>query len=215
MPRFRKPKFPATTPPSPGEVQNLTSKKKSKSLVATSAAIALSIGSPSPDSRGASSNDTTVRQRGMDWQAAYGAARMAVEIAKESSDMFLPLKAVVGAMFILIKNYDASVSFLRTEHLLILCLFPLQQTADNMDQVKEIEQRVQSLSSVLASPVGEDDHAEKGRRAELQRFVLAQMYSGLLILHPGSSMELSRSSNHFPKNMCFLGSYATSIMPKA
>ena len=112
MPRFRKPKFPATTPPSPGEVQNLTSKKKSKSLVAMSAAIALSIGSPSPDSRGTSSDDTTVRQGNTDWQAAYGAARMAVEIAKETSDAFPPLKAVVGAISVLIKNYDVSVSFL-------------------------------------------------------------------------------------------------------
>ena len=41
-----------------------------------------------------------------------------------------------------------------------------------MDKVRDIEQRVQSLSSVLASPVGEGDCAEKGRRAELKRFVL-------------------------------------------
>jgi len=33
---------------------------------------------------------------------------MAVEIAKESSDMFLPLKAVVGALTILLKNYDVN-----------------------------------------------------------------------------------------------------------
>ena len=31
---------------------------------------------------------------------------MAVEVTKESSDMFLPLKAVVGALSVLIKNYD-------------------------------------------------------------------------------------------------------------
>ena len=31
---------------------------------------------------------------------------MTVEIAKESSDMFLPLKAVAGALAVLIKNYD-------------------------------------------------------------------------------------------------------------
>lgn len=42
------------------------------------------------------------------WKTAYGAARMAVDIAKESSDMFLPLKAVVGALSVLIKNYDVS-----------------------------------------------------------------------------------------------------------
>lgn len=42
------------------------------------------------------------------WKTAYGAARMAVEIANASSDMFLPLKAVVGALSVLIKNYDVS-----------------------------------------------------------------------------------------------------------
>jgi hypothetical protein len=36
---------------------------------------------------------------------------MAVEIAKESSDMFLPLKAVVAAMSALVRNYDVSVLF--------------------------------------------------------------------------------------------------------
>jgi len=33
---------------------------------------------------------------------------MVVDVAKESSDMFLPLKAVVGALSVLIKNYDVS-----------------------------------------------------------------------------------------------------------
>ena len=40
---------------------------------------------------------------------------------------------------------------------------------------------MQSLSGVLASPVDEDDHAEKARRMELRRFVLARMYPNLLI----------------------------------
>ena len=38
--------------------------------------------------------------------------------------------------------------------------------------MKEVERRVESLSGMLISPVGEDDDAEKGRRAELWRFVL-------------------------------------------
>ena len=57
-----------------------------------------------------------------------------------------------------------------TERLLILC--PLQQTSDNAKGLKDIERRVQSLSGVLASPVGKDDYAENGRRVELRRFVL-------------------------------------------
>ena len=42
------------------------------------------------------------------WKTAYGAARIAIETVNESSDLFLPLKAVAGALLILIKNYDVS-----------------------------------------------------------------------------------------------------------
>ena len=107
----------------------------------------------------------------MGWQAAYGAARVAVEIAKESSDMFLPLKAVAGALSVLIKNYDVSVSCCGPNIPSYFPCFPPQQTSDNADNLKEIERRVRSLSSVLASPISEDDYAEKGRRMELQMFV--------------------------------------------
>ena len=51
---------------------------------------------------------------------------MAVEIAKESSDLLSPLKAVSGALFVLIKSYDVSVPLCSEfEHPLILCLSPL------------------------------------------------------------------------------------------
>ena len=121
MPRFRKPKPSVAAPPSPTEVQKFTSKREPRSLVASSTAIALSIISPFS---GTSSDGTTVQGRDTGWQTAYGAARMAVEIAKESSDMFPPLKAVVGAMSALIRNYDVSVSYSSTENFLIIFLFP-------------------------------------------------------------------------------------------
>lgn len=47
--------------------------------------------------------------------------------------------------------------------------------------MKDIERRVHLLSGVLASPVHEDDYAEKARRVELQRFVLLKMRVNLLI----------------------------------
>jgi len=56
-------------------------------------------------------------------QTAYSAVRMAVDVVKESSDMFLPLKAVTGAMSALMKNYDVSPACSRAEDILILCLF--------------------------------------------------------------------------------------------
>ena len=178
MPRFLKSKrlaeIPAPSPTSPADlVRDLTSRRDSGALAASSTAIALSIRSAFSDTRDAPSDSVTARGRNTGWETAYAAVRMAVETAKESSDLCLPLKAVVGAISILMKNYDVSAPCLRTEHILILHPFPLQQTSDNVDGVKGIKRRVQSLSSVLASPVGEDDYTEKGRRAELRRSVLS------------------------------------------
>ena len=46
---------------------------------------------------------------------------MAIEITKESSDMFLPLKAVVGALSVLIRNYDVSLIPVAKPGILIVC----------------------------------------------------------------------------------------------
>ena len=119
MRRFRKKFSPATPttdpPPTSPIVEYLKQElatfhprvKDQRALAASSSAIALSIASPtcSPvddalDEPGSSKESS--------WKTAYGAARMAVEIANASSDMFLPLKAVVGALSVLIKNYDVS-----------------------------------------------------------------------------------------------------------
>lgn len=115
MPRFFKSKRPAdvsvSTPTSPAElIQNLSSQRGPKALAASSTAIALSIGSAFYDTPGTSIDGDTVRKRDAIWQTAYSAAKMALEVAKESSDMFLPLKAVTGAMSVLIKSYDVGVS---------------------------------------------------------------------------------------------------------
>jgi hypothetical protein len=115
MPLFRRPKPPADIPspsptPPPELVQQLTSQKNIRALAASSTAVALPFGSPFHSTLNTSGDGTTIRGRDTGWQAAYAAARMAVEITKESSDMFLPLKAVVGAMSVLIKNYDVSAS---------------------------------------------------------------------------------------------------------
>jgi len=101
------------TPTSPADlVQDLTSQRDSMALAATSAAIALSIGSAFSGTRDTSSSGATVQGGDTGWQTAYDAIRMAVETIKESSDLFLPLKAVVGAISVFMKNYDVSVSSL-------------------------------------------------------------------------------------------------------
>ena len=114
MPRPRKSKQPVVSTPAllpelPQQLESLP-QGDSRTLVASSTTIAPPIGSAFDDAHDASSDGTIVRGKDTDWQAAYGAARMALEIAKESSDMFLPLKAVAGAMSVLIKNYDVGMS---------------------------------------------------------------------------------------------------------
>ena len=109
MPRFRKSKAQTTNPPAPAELAPKFMAKRA--LAASSTAIALSIGSAFHDTGEASSN-ATVRERNMGWHMAYDAARMAVEIAKESSDLCPLLKAVTGVMSVLIKNHDVSESCL-------------------------------------------------------------------------------------------------------
>ena len=116
MHRFRKKPSPSATPtnsPPPTSTpliakhikQELaTSRPRSKdgrTLAASSNAIASPSRDPTdntPDKPGSTTESV--------WKTAYGVARMAVEIANASSDMFLPLKAVVGALSVLIKNYD-------------------------------------------------------------------------------------------------------------
>ena len=101
----------------------LASGRDSKALIASSTGIALSIGSPFSSTSEMSSDGATAQGRASCWKTAYGAARMAVGIAKESSDMFLPLKAVIGALSVLIENYDVSTYCSRAGRFLIFCLF--------------------------------------------------------------------------------------------
>jgi hypothetical protein len=102
---------PVSTPTPPAElVRDFTSQRDSRALVASSTAIALSIGSAFYDTCDTPSDGAAVRRRDSGWQTAYDAAKMAVEITREASDMFLPLKAVVGAVSVLIENYDVSTS---------------------------------------------------------------------------------------------------------
>ena len=99
---------PQTTPTERKEVVKTNPKARAKkpgALAALSTSIASAIGSSSqgPSDNGVDQPGTSKESR---WRTAYVTARMAVEIAKESTDMFLPLKAVVGALSVLIKNYD-------------------------------------------------------------------------------------------------------------
>lgn len=93
---------------------------------------------------------------------------MAVEIAKESADMFPPLKAVTVALSVLMANYDVNPPRCP---ILLSTKSSLQQARANTEQVKDIDERVQSLYEVLSSPVGDQDFEEKARRESLRMSV--------------------------------------------
>jgi len=69
--------------------------------------------------------------------------------------------------------------------------------------MKDIEQRVQLLYGVLSFPVSQDDHAEKARRAELQKFVFTHIHINLLTPLSGGLMESLQNLNHFLNSMHF------------
>ena len=93
---------------------------------------------------------------------------MAIETAKESSDMLPPLRAVLGALFVLIENYDVSPP--DTSRPLTADRI-LQRTTANVEQIKDIEERIQSLGEMLRSPIGDWDAEENARRTALRRFM--------------------------------------------
>jgi hypothetical protein len=79
--------------------------KDQRALAASSSAITLAIASPSCDPTDSAPNDPGPSKESV-WTAAYGAAKIAIEIAKDSSDMLPPLKAVMVALSVLTKHCD-------------------------------------------------------------------------------------------------------------
>ena len=95
------------TPIPPGEHTERESSRieDQRPLAASSSANALSIVSASYNPSDIALNEPGSSKESA-WKAAYGAAKIAIETIKESADMCLPLKAVAGALSVLVKNYD-------------------------------------------------------------------------------------------------------------
>jgi hypothetical protein len=93
-----------------------TKAKKPRTFATSSIATAVPIGFPPHNPLDARSNELGT-SRVLDWGTAeytwrtsYEAAKAAVEIVNESSDMFLPLKAAVEALAVFIKDYEVVYS---------------------------------------------------------------------------------------------------------
>lgn len=84
--------------------------KDQKAPTASSSTVAPSVTHPSRDLTETTLDESAGSSRESVWKTASGMAKIALEITKESSDMFPPLKAVVGALSVLMKHYEVSPS---------------------------------------------------------------------------------------------------------
>jgi len=95
-----------------------------------------------------------------------------LDIARESSDWFPPLKACLGGINALVKHYDVWHIVAGCSKALLTCLF--QQSEDVKDT---LEQLIPWLKKLLESPAKVDpngDQQEVERRSQMARLVSSQ-----------------------------------------
>ena len=97
---------------------------------------------------------------------------MILDIAKESSDWFPPLKACLGGINALVKHYDVCHAVAGCSEALLTCLF--QQSEDIKNTLEEL---IPWLTKLLESPAKVDpngDQQEVERRSQMARLVSNQ-----------------------------------------
>jgi len=87
-------------------------------------------------------------------------------VVKESSDVFPPLKSVVGGLTAVLKHYDVrSISLAPS---MILMYYPQQATA-NQQAIEQLIPRVERLAESVRANVPESEIKERNRRETLKR----------------------------------------------
>ena len=111
---------------------------------------------------------------------------MVLDVVKESSDVFTPLKSVVGGLSAILKQYDVSLYDSGNPDSADFVYFNKQYIA-NKEDVQRLITRVDLLSTSLTGKPQHDDVKEIERREVLGRFVLAQFcFSTLSDNDPGN-----------------------------
>jgi len=111
MHHFRKSR--PSAPTTPAElVRTLAPQRDLRTLAAAASVIALSTTSAFVDTRDVPSDGPADHVRDTDWRTTHATVRMALDLTKESSDMLLPLKATIGGVSALIRNFEVSMSYM-------------------------------------------------------------------------------------------------------
>ena len=88
-------------------------------------------------------------------------------MVKESSDVFPPLKSVVGGLTAVLKHYDVRSVSLAQPVILILMHYP-QQATTNRQTIEHLIPRVEKLAESLHVNVPESETKEHERREILK-----------------------------------------------
>ena len=113
------------------------------------------------DPRAASENQS-------DWKSTtYATTRLAINLVKESSDVFPPLKSVAGGLSAILNHCE--VRSMTPRLCRPRCLQLSQQTIACRQTIESLIPRVEGLAESLSTPVPEGEVKEEGRRTILKR----------------------------------------------
>ena len=109
---------------------------------------------------------TSENKSEMSWKStAYASVKVVADVVKESSDVFPPLKSVVGGLTAILKHYDVRPASSASP--MILMYYPQQATA-NRQAIEQLIPRVERLAESVRANVSESETKEHKRRETLK-----------------------------------------------
>ena len=120
-----------------------------------------------PLSRSRREPDGAVDKNKSNWKPAASATPESIlRTVKDSSDVFPPLKSVLGGLCAILENSEV---WFTSQSLESRGLQPFQRTAENKQAIESLAPRVKTLAESFCAPIPDDDTQEKARRKILER----------------------------------------------
>jgi len=111
-------------------------------------------------------NPTAAYENKSNWKSTlYAGTKVAVDLVKESSDVFAPLKSVAGGLSAVLKYYDVRHFFFSQSA--YERSLPNQQTMANRKTIESLVPRIEGLAESLKEPAPEGEVEEIERREKL------------------------------------------------
>ena len=121
-----------------------------------------------PKSSGHTTYTGAAPEKKFDWKStAYATTKLAINLVKESSDAFPPLKSVAGGLSAILDHCE--VCFISSELCRPWYLRLSQQTIACRKTIESLMPRVERLAESLSTPIPEGEVKEEERRKILKR----------------------------------------------